>query len=85
MQPVSELSLPLLAIQEPAFANDPMPFIEAARKQHAWLARTDVGLYFVHQYEAIKELAYMDDKTEERAAYPAYWGPFSVVGEGAVK
>lgn len=30
-------------------------------------------------------LAYIDDKGEERAAYPAYWGPFSVVGEGVLK
>jgi CHAT domain-containing protein len=30
-------------------------------------------------------LAYMDDNSEERAAYPAYWGPFSVVGEGVLK
>ena len=30
-------------------------------------------------------LAYMDDKSEERAAHPAYWGPFSVVGEGVLK
>jgi CHAT domain-containing protein/tetratricopeptide (TPR) repeat protein len=30
-------------------------------------------------------LAYMNDNSEERAAYPAYWGPFSVVGEGVLK
>jgi hypothetical protein len=30
-------------------------------------------------------LAYLSDKSEERNAYPAYWGPFSVIGEGAVK
>ena len=30
-------------------------------------------------------LAYMDDKTEEWAAHPGYWGPFSVVGEGVLK
>ncbi len=30
-------------------------------------------------------LAYMDDKSEERAAHPGYWGPFSVVGEGVLK
>ena len=27
-------------------------------------------------------LAYMDDVSEERNAYPAFWGPFSIVGEG---
>jgi CHAT domain-containing protein/tetratricopeptide (TPR) repeat protein len=30
-------------------------------------------------------LAYLSDKSEDRNAYPAYWGPFSVIGEGAVK
>jgi len=30
-------------------------------------------------------LAYMNDPSEQRNAYPAYWGPFSVIGEGTAR
>jgi CHAT domain-containing protein len=28
-------------------------------------------------------LAYLQDDSDPRNAYPAYWGPFSIIGEGA--
>jgi hypothetical protein len=30
-------------------------------------------------------LAYMNDKGDPLNAYPAFWGPFSAVGEGAAR
>jgi cytochrome P450 len=61
MQRVTELDLPYLAIQDPSFAVDPMPQFEAARRRHPWLAKSDFG-YVVHEYQAIRELTWMDDK-----------------------
>ena len=30
-------------------------------------------------------LAYMNDKSDPFSAYPGFWGPFSVIGEGALR
>lgn len=61
MQPVTELSLPELVMEDPKFAEDPFSQFNAARRQHPWLAKSSFG-YVVTQYSAIKELLGMDDK-----------------------
>jgi hypothetical protein len=30
-------------------------------------------------------LTYVDDTSSPRNAYPAMWGPFALIGEGAVR
>jgi cytochrome P450 len=61
MQLVTALALPSLPVEQPDFATDPMPYVEAARCQHPWLAKFSQG-YVVHGYQATKDLIYMDDK-----------------------
>lgn len=61
MQTVTEMELPTLPVEDPAFEADPMPFVEAARTRHPWLARFSRG-YIIHGYQAAKDLLYMDDK-----------------------
>lgn len=61
MPSVNELPLSHLPIATPEFSVDPMPHFEAARRQHPWLARCDVG-YVVTEYAAMKEILQKDDK-----------------------
>ena len=37
--------------------------------------------------EALRQamLAYLNDASSPRNAYPAYWGPFALIGEGATR
>lgn len=52
---ISDLELSNLPIEQPEMAADPMPFFEAVRRRHPWLARCRVG-YAVTEYAAMKEI-----------------------------
>ena len=60
MQSITEMPIPFLPVDDPAFHRDPMPFVEAARAQHPWLARFESG-YVIHGYNALKDLAPLDE------------------------
>ena len=58
-QSLKDLALGFMPIEEPSFAADPMPYLEAARRLHPWLAKCSVG-YVVFGYQATKDLMWMD-------------------------
>ena len=47
--------IPVLPVETPEFSANPDPYLEAARREHPWLARFSQG-YFVHGYQAVAEL-----------------------------
>ncbi|TGD72304.1 cytochrome P450 [Mangrovimicrobium sediminis] len=84
MPSIEELDLLELPVLEPSFATDPLPGFAAAREWHPWLAKSAVG-YLVHEYEAIKDLYFMDDHlefataniVEHMGARGTPWGDFT--------
>src|SRR5207249_9774791 len=52
---LNELELAHLPIESPELALDPMPYFEAARGKHPWLAKSNVG-FIVTEYTAMKEI-----------------------------
>jgi cytochrome P450 len=83
MRSIDELVLPEMPIESAEMAADPMPHILAARREHPWLAKCSFG-YVVHEYQAIKDILYMDDKVvnstddvvEIMGAKGTRWGRF---------
>lgn len=55
MQPAIELSLPILPVETLEFSANPDPWLEAARREHPWLAKFSHG-YVVHGYRATQDL-----------------------------
>jgi cytochrome P450 len=84
MQTLADLDLPYLAVDDPAFGEDPYRHFAQARERHPWLAATPYG-YMVHEFTAIRELFWMDDKlrpsfdgiVETMEAQGTPWGRFT--------
>ena len=55
MELTAATALPVMPVESPEFSANPDPFLEAARREHPWLARFSQG-YVVHGYEACADL-----------------------------
>lgn len=74
MQTLAELDLPHLPVEEASFAADPVRYFREAKKQHPWIAASDIG-YWVYDYQAIRDLLAQDDSLR-----PAYDGIVEILG-----
>ncbi|HUD27895.1 MAG TPA: hypothetical protein VMQ93_03420, partial [Novosphingobium sp.] len=59
-QSIDSLDLFHLPVETQAFADDPTPFLAAARARHPWLAMSVIGPVLT-SYRAIDEIMRMDD------------------------
>lgn len=85
MTSIDEIAIDHLPIASREFGNDPIPFIEAARRRHDWLASSDVG-YVLTSYRAIDDIMRLDGKlkmpgeeiVDIMGAHGTGWGRFAV-------
>ncbi len=84
MQELSELDLPHLAMEDPAFARDPFPHFDAARSKHPWLATSNFG-HVVTNYRAVRDLMALEGRqmrmpydimVDQMGARGTEWGRF---------
>ena len=61
MQNLTDLDLPYLEMDDPAFAADPFPRFEEARQQHPFLARSKFGVV-ITEYAAMRDLFGRDEE-----------------------
>lgn len=65
MQPVSEIDLPVLKVEDTEFPADMSARVEDARRKHPWLGRFNAGAnegYIVFGHQATKDLLSTDEK-----------------------
>lgn len=74
MQTLIDLDLPILPVEDSAFAANPVKYFREARQKHPWIAKSSIG-YLVHELTAIRELLGQDDKFR-----PAYDGIVELLG-----
>jgi cytochrome P450 len=60
-QPLDQLDLPFLEMDDPGFAADPLPRFAEARRQHPWLARSKFGVV-ITEYQAMRDLFGRDEE-----------------------
>lgn len=83
MPSITELDLPTLAMEDPAFSADPLPIFAAAREQHPWLPTCAFG-FVVTSFDAIRDLLWLDrsmtgayeNVVEAMQARGTKWGRF---------
>lgn len=85
MPTIDCIEIDRLPITSREFGDDPMPFIEAARSKHDWLAGSELG-YVLTTYRAIDEILRLDGKlkmpgeeiVDIMGAHGTGWGRFAV-------
>jgi len=55
MELAAQAAIPVMPVETPDFSANPDPYLEAARREHPWLARFSQG-YIVHGYQACADL-----------------------------
>jgi cytochrome P450 len=65
---VADLDLYELPIGEQVFADDPNPYMIAAREKHPWLAKSSFGIV-ITEYNACSEILLMDDELKTPAEH----------------
>ena len=83
MPTITELELPSLPMEDPAFSEAPLPQFAAAREQHPWLATCAFG-FVITQYDAMRDLLWLDHSltgaydnvVEAMQARGTQWGRF---------
>jgi cytochrome P450 len=68
MSTVADLDLYELPIGEQSFANDPDPYMIAARRKHSWLAKSAFGIV-ITDYDACDNIMRLDEKLKTPAAH----------------